>query len=316
MKSNTDFDDPEAKDDPVGAVGPDSSEYGRRPGRRKTVLLIEDDPFVAQDYGVWLISKGFHVSYAYKVHQALRQAESFRHFDFVVIDIKMPCGSFFSSFESVGGTKSGVLLANELLNHIPDATFMALTNSDRADDQAWFEARGFEYHIKRDIDAKRFASHLRRRAMREKPNVFIVHGHDHRALIELKHYLQDSLKFEEPVVLWESPSGGMTVIEKLEFYADEAELVFVLMTPDDFVDSAGRGRARQNVLVEYGFFRGRFRRSGGKIILLYKAGVEIPSDLAGIIAIDISNGISAAGDQIQKELLGPNPQTPSSGTLM
>jgi CheY-like chemotaxis protein len=111
---------------------------------------------------------------------------NYRHFDFVVIDIKMPYGTLFDSFESVGGTKTGVLLANDLLNDVPDSTFVALTNSDRADDHAWFEAHDFEYHVKRNIEPARFATYLRRRALREKPKVFIVHGHDLRAVRELK----------------------------------------------------------------------------------------------------------------------------------
>ena len=279
-----------------------SENYGRGLSRQKTVLLIEDDPFVAREYGDWIKAKGFRVSFAYRANHALHQAQNFRHFDFVVVDIKMPSEKLFSNYESVFGTKTGVLLATELLNYLPDATFIALTNSDRADDQAWFDARGFDFHLKRDASPQRFASYLRRRAMREKPKVFIVHGHDRSAVRELKHYLQNTLKFEEPVVLWEGKSAGLTVIEKLELYAEQAELVFVLMTPDDYVDAKGQGRARQNVLLEYGFFLGRLRRTSGRVILLYKEGVEIPSDLSGVIAIDISRGISAVRDEIEREL--------------
>lgn len=321
MTKESDFTNPDSKreeisaepgvDSQTRAAGPNlqaepggkqEDSYGRSLSRRKTVLLIEDDPFVARDYGDWIRAERLQVSFASNVHQALLQAQNFRHFDFVVVDIKMPPDKLFGHSESVMGTKTGVLLAGELVNYLPDAAFIALTNSDRADDQAWFEARGFDFHIKRDMSPRRFASYLRRRAMREKPKVFIVHGHDRSAVRELKSYLQNVLKFEEPVVLWERQSAGSTVIEKLERYAEEAELVFVLMTPDDYVDTRGHGRARQNVLLEYGFFLGRLRRTSGRVILLYKDGVEIPSDLCGIIAINISNGISAVGDEIEREL--------------
>jgi CheY-like chemotaxis protein len=326
MTKESDFDNPELKDEanaegrpessldsqiPAGAVEPrfqnepeekESENYGRGLSRRKTVLLIEDDPFVARDYGDWIRAQHFQVSFASDVHQAILHAQNFRHFDFVVVDIKMLPGKLFTSYESVAGTKTGVLLADELVNYLPDATFMALTNSDRADDQAWFEARGFDFHVKRDMGPQRFATYLRRRAMREKPKVFIVHGHDRRAVRQLKSYLQNVLKFEEPVVLWEQKSAGTTVIEKLERFAEEAEIVFVLMTPDDYVKSKGRGRARQNVLLEYGFFLGRLRRNSGRVILLYKRGVEMPTDLSGIVAIDISKGILAVGHEIQREL--------------
>jgi CheY-like chemotaxis protein len=281
----------------------DRENYGRRLSRQKTVLFIEDDSFLAHDYGTWMKARGFHVTYAYSVDEAILQAKSYRHFDFVVVDIKMPHGSLFDSFESVGGRKTGVLLATELLNDLPDAAFVALTNSEQADDRAWFEAHDFAYHVKREIEPKRFAAYLRRRSLREKPRVFIVHGHDHRTVRELKHYLQHILKFEEPVVLWERKSAGMTVIEKFERYASEAEVVFVLMTPDDYVDGHGQGRARQNVIYEFGYFQALLGRGSGKVIVLYKEGVEMPSDLGGTISIDISNGISAVGDQIRKELL-------------
>jgi CheY-like chemotaxis protein len=279
--------------------------YGRVLSRQKTVLFIEDDQFVAQEYGQWLAVRGFKVSYACDVNKAIYHAHQYRHFDFVIVDIRMSSGSFADQFQTVMGTKTGILIADELMNnYLPDATFLALTNSERADDQAWFEARGFAFHVKRDTHPQKFASYLRRRAMRERPKVFIVHGHDHHALRALKHYLQYDLRFEEPVVLWERKSRGATVIEKLELYAEEAELVFVLMTPDDYVPASGRSRPRQNVLLEYGYFLGRLGRSSGKVILLYKQGVEMPSDLSGIVAINITNGILSADEEIRREISG------------
>jgi predicted nucleotide-binding protein len=91
------------------------------------------------------------------------------------------------------------------------------------------------------------------------------------------------------------------VIEKLEQYAEEAELVFVLMTPDDYAPE-GFGRARQNVVLEFGYFLGRLGRTSGKVVLLYKQGVEMPSDLSGIVAIDITKGILAADEEIRREI--------------
>jgi CheY-like chemotaxis protein len=275
--------------------------YGRALSKRKTVLFIEDDQFVAQEYGQWLGARGLKVSYACDVNKALYEAQQYRHFDFVIIDIRMSSGRFADQFQSVMGTKTGILIAEELMNHLPDATFLALTNSERAEDRAWFEARDFAFHVKREMGPRRFAAYLRRRAMRERPKVFIVHGHDHHALRSLKNYLQHNLRFEEPVVLWERRSRGATVIEKLEQYAEEAELVFVLMTPDDYAPE-GFGRARQNVVLEFGYFLGRLGRTSGKVVLLYKQGVEMPSDLSGIVAIDITKGILAADEEIRREI--------------
>lgn len=135
---------------------------------------------------------------------------------------------------------------------------------------------------------------------------FIVHGHDMSAVSELKDYLKDDLGFAEPVVLSDCPSYGKTLIEKFEHYARNVDVTFVLLTPDDVGGLAEtvvhNRRARQNVVFEYGYFLGVFRRRSGRVILLHKGAVEVPSDLHGIVYIDISQGIRAAARQIRAEL--------------
>lgn len=136
---------------------------------------------------------------------------------------------------------------------------------------------------------------------------FIVHGHDRQTLLELKDYLQNTLGLDEPAVLQQMPGQGRTLIEKFESEAESTEVVFVLLTPDDRVadpsdtDSEKR-RARQNVIFEMGFFLGKLGRSSGRVLLLYKDSLDIPSDIAGIEYIDITNGIESAGEKIRKEL--------------
>ncbi len=78
------------------------------------------------------------------------------------------------------------------------------------------------------------------------------------------------------------------------------------MTPDDLGHLAGpsaipAGRARQNVIFELGYFMGLLGRKSGRIIVLHKGPLEMASDLVGIIYIDISNGIEAAGEEIRRE---------------
>jgi CheY-like chemotaxis protein len=136
---------------------------------------------------------------------------------------------------------------------------------------------------------------------------FIVHGHDEAAKLSVKNFLQNSLHFPEPIILHEQPSLGRTIIEKLEDYAAASQLVFVLLTPDDVFaketdpDDTKR-RARQNVIFEMGFFLGILGRSSGRVILLYKSPLDLPNDIAGVIYIDISEGVEAAGEKIRKEL--------------
>jgi predicted nucleotide-binding protein len=44
-------------------------------------------------------------------------------------------------------------------------------------------------------------------------------------------------------------------------------------------------RARQNVVLELGYFIGKLKRS--RVCALYKSGVEIPSDYQGVLYIDL-----------------------------
>ena len=81
----------------------------------------------------------------------------------------------------------------------------------------------------------------------------------------------------------EQANQNRTVIEKIEAHGNVGFAV-VLLTPDD--EGAKKGeplqpRARQNVLLELGYFMAKLGRS--KVCALMRGNVEIPSDFAGII---------------------------------
>jgi predicted nucleotide-binding protein len=117
--------------------------------------------------------------------------------------------------------------------------------------------------------------------------IFIVHGRDEAALQSLARFLE---KLElEPIVLHEQPNQGRTVIEKFEHSARDVGFAVVLMTPDDLGGLASAeeqgSRARQNVIFELGFFAGVLGR--GRVCLLRKGQVEMPSDLFGVVYTDM-----------------------------
>ncbi len=118
--------------------------------------------------------------------------------------------------------------------------------------------------------------------------VFVVHGRDELAKALVSGTLKD-LRLR-PIVLSEQPSKGQTIIEKLEYYAGEASFAVILLTPDDVgrsaSDTAERSRARQNVVLELGYFIAKLGRA--KTCALYKAGIELPdmelpSDFSGVV---------------------------------
>lgn len=131
--------------------------------------------------------------------------------------------------------------------------------------------------------------------------VFIVHGHDEMLKLKLKDYLQNTLGFSKPVILSEVAGRGRTIIESFEEESQNAGFIFVLLTPDDFVDDS-QLRARQNVIFELGYFMGKYGRKSGRVIVLLKGEVDIPSDLGGILYIRVDQGIEAAGEEIRKAI--------------
>jgi predicted nucleotide-binding protein len=149
-----------------------------------------------------------------------------------------------------------------------------------------------------DLNKKVINGHKEEKKMK----VFIVHGHDGEVKLSLKNYVQNTLKMEEPIVLAEKASGGLTIIEKFEKFSEECNLIFVLLTPDDIYSEDNKNRARQNVIFEMGYFLGKLGRKSGRVILLYKGNLELPNDISGLVYINIDNGIEAAGEQIRREI--------------
>jgi len=120
--------------------------------------------------------------------------------------------------------------------------------------------------------------------------VFVVHGHDDGTKETVARYL--SALDLNPIILHEQPNQGKTIIEKFEANSDVAFAV-VLLTPDDVGysksdPSKASPRARQNVVLEMGFFMGTLGRS--HVCVLYKEGVEIPSDYQGVTYIPLDAG--------------------------
>ncbi|GMU66653.1 MAG: hypothetical protein AMXMBFR36_29270 [Acidobacteriota bacterium] len=273
--------------------------------RRQTILFVDDDGYGASVYVHALEAIGFVVKFASDVETALEWGED-DSFAAIVIDIMMPPGEFFTQLETAGGYKTGIALGREMRDRHPETPLFALTNSREADVESWYSVQPeYGYFFKGDYTPEEFATVVKNKVLGipDLPKCFIVHGHDANLRMALKNYLQNTLGFPEPVVLAEQPSLGMTIIEKFEHYAADRDLVFAIFTADDFKHKRG-GRARQNVVFEYGYFLGMIGRRSGRVFLLYDKGTEIPSDLLGVVYIDVSNGIEAAGEAIRKELRG------------
>ena len=127
------------------------------------------------------------------------------------------------------------------------------------------------------------------RTMRRQQEIFLVHGRDQAARETAARCLERG-DFT-PVILDEKPSGGRTIIEKLEHYTD-VEFAVVLLTPDDVGAAATnptalQPRARQNVIAELGLLVGKLGRS--RVCALYKGPLELPSDIHGVVYVEMDD---------------------------
>lgn len=113
--------------------------------------------------------------------------------------------------------------------------------------------------------------------------VFIVHGHDD-ALKEAVARVLERAAEVDVVILHEQLDGGSTIMEKFERHAQRASFAVVLLTPDDVIagpEGVTEDRARQNVILELGYFVGRLGRE--RVCALRKGDVTLPSDYLGVL---------------------------------
>lgn len=119
--------------------------------------------------------------------------------------------------------------------------------------------------------------------------VFVVHGHDRELLAQVARLLE-RLDLD-PIILEEQPNQGRTIIEKFEEHSLSVGYAVVLLTPDDLGAAKGTevpnrpNRARQNVILELGYFMGALGRE--RVAALSADGVERPSDIHGLLYIPV-----------------------------
>ncbi|MBN1216812.1 MAG: nucleotide-binding protein, partial [Candidatus Lokiarchaeota archaeon] len=97
-----------------------------------------------------------------------------------------------------------------------------------------------------------------------------------------------------PIILHEQPNEGKTIIEKFERYSDVG-FAIILLSPDDYVSSMKNGeskktfRARQNVILELGYFLGKLGRERTLALYKFNDQFEFPSDISGLLYLLYDN---------------------------
>lgn len=125
--------------------------------------------------------------------------------------------------------------------------------------------------------------------------IFLVHGHNEEMKQSVARLLE-KLGFE-PIILHEQPNMGRTIIEKFSDYSDVGYAI-VLLSADDLAHSKHEGpereafRARQNVILELGYFLGRLGRDRVLALFEDQKNIEIPSDFSGVLYVGYGGGDS------------------------
>ncbi len=120
----------------------------------------------------------------------------------------------------------------------------------------------------------------------------------------------------EPIVLHEQANEGLTIVEKFEKHSDVVYAI-VLLTPDDKgasidnLDSLSF-RARQNVVLELGYFMGALGRK--RVCALHKGELEIPSDYQGVLYVPMDEP-GAWKNKVSQELIKSHIEIDLSGLL-
>ncbi|MEG1567084.1 MAG: nucleotide-binding protein [Anaerovoracaceae bacterium] len=112
--------------------------------------------------------------------------------------------------------------------------------------------------------------------------VFIVHGHDNEAKLEVAHFIEKAGM--EAIILHEQPNNGKTIIEKIESFTDVDFAVVLYTYCDDGKDKLKNEfnkRARQNVVFEHGYLISKLSRS--RVCALLKGNIETPGDISGVV---------------------------------
>lgn len=131
----------------------------------------------------------------------------------------------------------------------------------------------------------------------EQSSCFVVHGHDEPALKELTDFLKEIQV--SPIVLKDVEDSEESLLNRFFRVAGEARVAVVIVSPDDkgasrlqydepaIGEKSLRFRARQNVILELGFFYGKLGFQNVYVLLKEPSekwpDFELPSDITGAV---------------------------------
>lgn len=280
--------------------------------RKPVVLFVEDEKYLRISFLKQLQQRDYDVVCAEGPDEAIRLVQHRDHLDLLLTDVSMALepNTILSEIDTLGGASAGVALARHMRRRFPRLPIIFWTAGYDPGVRDKARKLGNARVISKRVDAMEvldvIMEYLEDIKQGARPRIFLVHGHDQELLEQVRELIHVRMELPAPVVLREQPSFTRTLIEKIEQEALNIDMVVVLLTPDDKVISEPDGeivcRARQNVIFELGFFMGLKGRGCGSIVLLHKGKLELPSDLHGVLTVDVSHGLDGAEAGLRQEL--------------
>jgi hypothetical protein len=127
--------------------------------------------------------------------------------------------------------------------------------------------------------------------------VFLSHGRSNE-WFKVQSYLERDLDLKT-LELAQEANQGRTVLQKLNEESRKCKFAVIVMTGDDI--AGDQVRARENVMHEIGFFQGRYGLEN--IVLLHEEGVNIPSNIHGLVYIPFpKNTVEASFGALLREI--------------
>lgn len=128
--------------------------------------------------------------------------------------------------------------------------------------------------------------------------VFISHG-SNEAWRKIQEYIERTLEIPS-LELAQEANRGRTIFQKLVDESDNCSYAVIVMTGDDMTTD-DQIRARENVIHEIGYFQGKY--GPHRVCLLHEQGVNIPSNIHGLVYIPFpKDGVEAALGGLTREL--------------
>lgn len=119
--------------------------------KTKTILLIEDDLFIAEMYGRFLTKEGYQVDLIANGSDGLKAALS-KQYDFILLDVMLP--------EKKGTEILKTLRGDE--DKVPNSRIIVLTNYEvEEESKAAMQSKADGYLIKADITPSRLLEIIR-----------------------------------------------------------------------------------------------------------------------------------------------------------